>query len=191
VTTTPSGSAALAIVVVVVAGAGASLLLWRVWPSPRSAAPPASQPSLDELRADGEATRPAPSQPAAPASPPAESSARPSAPAVPPPPSVSEPVLTATLRLMVETAPLQTLDLARQARRRFGNGTPAAPERDWIIVKSLVNLRRFHEARDEAKAMVDKYPDNELTQDVRRHLLVYPLDQPSREEMQQRDAAAP
>jgi len=190
VTTTPSGSAALALAVVVVAGAGASLLLWRVWPGP--AASPAAQPSRDEASAGGEPTRPAPPQPAAPASsPPAESSARPSAPAVPPPPSVSEPALTATLRLMVETAPLQTLELARQARRRFGNGTPAAPERDWIIVKALVNLRRFHEARDEAKAMVDKYPDNELTQDVRRHLLVYPLDQPSREEMQQRDAAAP
>jgi len=188
VTGRSSGSAALAIVVVIIAGVGASLLLWRVWPSPWPAARP---PSLDESTVDSEATPRAPSPPAATASALSDGAARPPVPAVPPPPSVSEPTVTATLRLMVETAPQQALDLARQARQRFGNASPDAPERAWIIVKSLVNLRRFHEARDEAQAMVDRYPDNDLTQDVRRHLLVYPLDQPSREEMQQRDAAAP
>ena len=91
---------------------------------------------------------------------------------------------------MVETAPQQSLDLAREAKRRFGR-SPDAPERDWIIVKSLVNLRRFHEARDEARALVATHPGSEWAQDVRRHLLVYPLDQPSREEMQRRDAGAP
>jgi len=181
----PSGSAALAIVAV--AGAGALLLLWRMWPSPRPAAPP---PLLDESSADSGAAPRVPSLPPAAASPPPARAAPPSAPVVAPPPSPTEPALIATLRLMVDTAPQQSLDLAREARRRFGN-SPDAPERDWIIVKSLVNLRRFHEARAEAKVMVDKYPDNQWTQDVRRHLLVYPLDQPSREEMQQRDAGVP
>jgi len=54
-------------------------------------------------------------------------------------------------------------------------------------VQSLVNLRRFHEAREEAREMVRRYPDNPFALDAQRHLLVYPLDQPSREEMQQRD----
>ena len=56
-------------------------------------------------------------------------------------------------------------------------------------MQSLVNLRRFHEARDEARAMVRKYPDNQFALDAQRHLLVYPLDQPSREEMQQKSSA--
>jgi hypothetical protein len=183
VTVKSSGWAALALVVVALAGA--FVLLWNLWPSP----PPAAQrQALDESRADSGAARRAPSLPAATASPPPPPVARPPVPA--PPPSATEPALIATLRLMVDTAPQQSLDLAREARRRFGS-SPHAPERDWIVVKSLVNLRRFHEARDEARALVAKYPDSESAQDVRRHLLVYPLDQPSREEMQQRDAGAP
>ena len=181
-----SGRAALALVIVAVAGA--FVLLWSVWPSRSPVVPP---PSLAESNTDSGAAPRAPAMPPAPASPPPARVARPTAPAVPPPPpAATEPALIAILRPMVEAAPQQSLDLAREAQRRFGR-SPDAPERDWMIVKSLVNLRRFHEARDEARALVATYPDSEQAQDVRRHLLVYPLDQPSREEMQQRDAGAP
>jgi hypothetical protein len=98
----------------------------------------------------------------------------------------SEPALMALLRDIGETAPARSLDLARAGQRRFPD-SPDAPERAFIIIRSLVNLRRFHEAQDEARDMVRKYPDNPLALDAQRHLLVYPLDQPSREEMQRRD----
>jgi hypothetical protein len=100
--------------------------------------------------------------------------------------ALSEPALMATLREIGGTAPVRSIELAREGQRRFPGSTDA-PERAFIIVQSLVNLRRFHEARDEAREMVRKYPDDPRALDVQRHLLVYPLDQPSREEMQQRD----
>jgi len=105
-------------------------------------------------------------------------------------PRTTEAALMATLRPLVEAAPRRAVDMAREGQRRFG-ATNDAPERDWIIVKALVNLGELHAARDEARRMVETYPDSQWTQDVRRHLLVYPLDQPSREEMQRRDAAEP
>lgn len=91
-----------------------------------------------------------------------------------------------TLRTLVETEPQKAVDMARLANRRFPN-SPDAAERSWIVVKGLANLKRFHEARDEAKAMVEKYPDNPFARDAERHLMVYPLDQPSREQMQERE----
>jgi hypothetical protein len=97
---------------------------------------------------------------------------------------MDEGALMAKLRQLGENAPLQSIELARDGNRRFPS-SPEAPERAFILVKSLVNLRRFHEARDEAKVMAAKYPGSPLTEDVKRHLLVYPLDQPSREEQQE------
>jgi TolA-binding protein len=52
---------------------------------------------------------------------------------------------------------------------------PDAPERAWMIVKSLVDLQRFSEAKDEAQAMVNRYPGTSWAQDVQRHLLSNPL----------------
>ena len=88
------------------------------------------------------------------------------------------------LRALVDAEPQKAIDMARQANRRFPK-SPDAAERSWIVVKGLANLKRFHEARDEAKAMVQKYPDNQFARDAERHLMVYPLDQPSREQQQQ------
>jgi hypothetical protein len=45
-------------------------------------------------------------------------------------------------------------------------------------------LRQFHAARDEAEAMVALHPRTPWTMDVQRHVLVNPLDYPSREEQQ-------
>lgn len=53
------------------------------------------------------------------------------------------------------------------------------------MVQSLVNLKRFHDAQDEARAMVAKYPDNTFALDAQLYLLVYPLDRPSREMQEQ------
>jgi len=100
--------------------------------------------------------------------------------------ALSEPALMARLREIGGTTPMRSIELAREGQRRFPDSGDA-PERAFILVQSLVNLRRFHEARDEAHEMVRKYPDNPFALDAQRHLLVYPLDQPSREEMQQRD----
>jgi hypothetical protein len=95
-------------------------------------------------------------------------------------PRLDEPALMARLRALGESAPLDSIALARQGNERFPESTDA-PERAGRVAKSLVNLGRFHEARDEAQAMLDRYPGTPWTLDVERHLLVYPLDQPPRE----------
>jgi hypothetical protein len=46
--------------------------------------------------------------------------------------------------------------LAREANDSFPNSQDAA-ERAWIIVKSLDNLKRFHEGQAEARIMVERY----------------------------------
>jgi hypothetical protein len=104
-----------------------------------------------------------------------------------PGPSIpDEEKIMARLHLLGEDSPLESLALARQGNEYFPSGS-GAPKRHWIIVRSLENLHRFHEAEAEAKSMVDRYPDDPLTLDVRRHVLIYPLDQPSREEQQRNE----
>jgi hypothetical protein len=103
---------------------------------------------------------------------------------VSPAPSASKEV-----RSMAELRELRLRDpeSARQLARRYNAEAPDsadAPERAWLIVRTLDDQRRFHEARDEALAMRQRYPGSSWTNDVERHVLVYPLDQPSREEQQ-------
>jgi hypothetical protein len=88
-----------------------------------------------------------------------------------------------SLRDSMTADPEDTLLRAREAEARFPESAHA-PERAWLIVRSLVNQSRFQEARSEAQAMVARYPHNSWALDVERHLLVYPLDQPSREAQQ-------
>ena len=52
-------------------------------------------------------------------------------------------------------------------------------------MKALAGLGRFHEARDAAADLASKYPDTSWAMDAKRHMLVQPLDLPSREEQQQ------
>jgi hypothetical protein len=73
--------------------------------------------------------------------------------------------------------------LARAKNQQLPD-SPEAAERAWMIVKSLDGLARHHEARAAALDIVSRYPDTPWARDVQRHVLVYPLDQPSREEMQ-------
>lgn len=94
-----------------------------------------------------------------------------------------EPTLMSELRALLNTAPTQALALARRGDALFP-GSPDAPERAWAVVKALDLLKRFHEAQAEAKVMLHLYPDTPWTEDVERHVLLYPLDQPSREAQQ-------
>jgi hypothetical protein len=160
-------------------------------PTPTPAAPPSGSPQEPRARA--------PAQPQSDAGAPAEATKPDASASLPPATPSTAPPRTApitasnyqaeqmeTLRNLVETEPQKAVDLARLANRRFPK-SPDAPERSWIVVKGLANLKRFHEARDEAKAMLQKYPDNHFARDAERHLMVYPLDQPSREQMQQQE----
>lgn len=97
-----------------------------------------------------------------------------------------ERALMVNLRALGTTAPDRALRLARAGNALFPN-SPDAAERAWFVVKSLDSLGRFHEGRDEARMMVERYRGSSWAADVERHTLVYPLDQPSREQMQARE----
>jgi hypothetical protein len=126
---------------------------------------------------------------ATPTGPPASAGARPpldgSAPEVairPQPPTardlaamVNEAALMVRLRQLGETDPPLTLRLAREGNARFPK-SPDAPERAFIVVKSLVDMTRFKEAQEEARRMLKNYPNDPHTLDVERHLLSNPLE---------------
>jgi hypothetical protein len=78
------------------------------------------------------------------------------------------------LRRIGEKDPALSLRLAREGNARFPESSDAA-ERAWTVVKSLVNMNHFDEAKVEATAMVEKYRGTALATDVERHLLVNPL----------------
>lgn len=69
--------------------------------------------------------------------------------------------------------PQQSLRWARGALRRFPT-SPHAPEFEWNVVKSLFNMGRVQDAREEARAMAREYPDSDFTGDVEHHLLNTP-----------------
>jgi hypothetical protein len=91
--------------------------------------------------------------------------------------------LTSELRALRLSDPEQALRRATQANFEHPGSADAA-ERAWIAVRSLEDLRRFHEAQDVAREMQQRYPDTSWTEDVARHVLLHPLDFPSREEQQ-------
>ena len=82
--------------------------------------------------------------------------------------------LMSKLHEVGETNPAFSLQLAREGNRRFPESADA-PERGWIVVKSLVNMTRFDEAEAEAVAMVAKYRGTSWAEDVERHMLSNPL----------------
>jgi hypothetical protein len=90
---------------------------------------------------------------------------------------LDEAAIMSTLRELGDSVPDRSLKLAREGNERFPN-SPDAAERGWYICKSLVNLEDFYDAREEARALVAKYPGTEWATDVQRHLLVNPLDLP-------------
>lgn len=88
---------------------------------------------------------------------------------------VSEASLMVRLHQLAETNPPLSLELARQGNARFPR-SPDAPERAFIVVKSLVDIGRFKDAQKEARRMLKDYPNDPKTLDVERHLLSNPLE---------------
>jgi len=91
--------------------------------------------------------------------------------------------LMARLEQLGLSDPAESIRLARLGDERYPN-SPLAAQRGWVVAKSLVEQKRFPEAQEEARRLVAKYPGSPWAADVERHLLVYPLGQPSREQMQ-------
>lgn len=101
----------------------------------------------------------------------------------------NEATLMDALRRSFVDKPLETLEAARDLERRYPD-SPNAAERSWIEIRSLVNLGRFHEARDQARVLAQRFPGSEWAVDAQRHLLVNPLDYPSREEIAEHQASS-
>jgi hypothetical protein len=91
----------------------------------------------------------------------------------PVPQPLDEASLIATLHELAASDPPQSLELAREAIARFPD-SPHAPEFEWNVVKALANMDRYGQAEEEARRMVEKYPDNPLSVDVDHHILNHP-----------------
>jgi hypothetical protein len=98
--------------------------------------------------------------------------------------------LMENLQLLREKSPTEAIALSRRIEEYFPDGRRAA-ERTYVTVRSLEELKRFREARDEASRMVERFPSDPHTLEVRRHLLVHPLDYPSREAIEAALPAGP
>jgi hypothetical protein len=90
-------------------------------------------------------------------------------------PPLDEAPLMEKLRALGATNPALTIALARDGNNRFPDSADA-PERAWMVIKSLAGMANFKEARDEAEVMVKQYPGTSWSLDVQRHLLSNPLD---------------
>jgi hypothetical protein len=86
---------------------------------------------------------------------------------------LDETSLMTKLHDLAASDPPLSLRLAKEALERFPD-SPDAPEFNWNLVKALFNMGRMEEARDEARAMVAKYPGNYFASDVDHHLLNHP-----------------
>lgn len=86
---------------------------------------------------------------------------------------LDETSLMTKLHDLAASDPSLSLRLAKEALDRFPD-SPNAPEFNWNLVKALFNMGRLEEAREEARAMVAKYPGNDFAGDVDHHLLNHP-----------------
>ena len=131
---------------------------------------PALAPSLPSLPSGAEPPAPPPA-PRRASEPPDPGAARGTGAALSP---GDEATLMEKLRSLAGSDPQQVLRLAREANAKHPD-SPDAAERAWMVVKSLVDLKRFPEAKDEAQTMVNRYPGTSWALDVQRHLLSNPL----------------
>jgi hypothetical protein len=95
----------------------------------------------------------------------------------PAPQRPDEASLIAKLRDLAASDPPQSLRLAREALARFPD-SPRAPEFEWNVVKALANMDQTREAEEEARGMLEKYPDSPLSVDVDHHVLHHPPNPP-------------
>jgi hypothetical protein len=86
---------------------------------------------------------------------------------------LTEAALLGKLHDLAASDPALSLRVAKEALARFPD-SPDAPEFEWYVVRSLSNLARFDEARDEARIMIKKYPGTSWSSDVQRHVLSNP-----------------
>ena len=77
------------------------------------------------------------------------------------------------LHALAASDPTESLRLARLALASFPT-SPNAPEFEWNVVKALFNMGRFEEAKEEARILLQKYPETDFAGDVDRHLLHAP-----------------
>jgi len=85
---------------------------------------------------------------------------------------------TKRLHELAKSDPATALGLAIASNLQ-SPGSVDAPERGWIICRSLVNLQRFQEAVAAARVLVEQYPNTPWALDAERHLLVNPMSDPS------------
>jgi hypothetical protein len=104
--------------------------------------------------------------------PPAPPAARPPSP-VPGPLSpaqlaeLDEARLMARLRIAAGSDPALAVQLAREGNHRFADSRDA-PERTSILIHALAGQDHSMEARGEAEAMVNHYPDSEWVREIER-----------------------
>ena len=84
-----------------------------------------------------------------------------------------EPMPMQKLRELLEKDPPAARAAARKDLDRDPDGSDA-PERYWVIVKSLAVEGRFEDAQREAAIMVPKYRGTRWADDVERHVLAHP-----------------
>jgi hypothetical protein len=88
---------------------------------------------------------------------------------VAPPPAVAdasdEASLMTRLRSLRKIDPEATIELARQGDERFPE-TGDAAERASILIHALASLGRASEARGEAEAVVNRYPDSSWVREI-------------------------
>jgi hypothetical protein len=103
------------------------------------------------------------SPPAAPSETPEEAPPRVVTPA---PPALSEEAqIMARLRIARDSDSALCIELAREGNRRFPD-SPQAAERASILIHALARLGRSSEARREAEAMVNRYPDSDWLREI-------------------------
>lgn len=161
--------------VVALALLGTVILLMRLRDPARKSEPKQGLPSTNEP-----STQAAPVSQAAQAEAPYLGSAAATSDSRLPPTSSAqgEASIMARLHELGETDPALSLELAREGNARYLQG-PGAAERGWVICKSLTNLERFDEAREEAKKVVKQFPGTSWAMDVTAHILIHPGTHPS------------
>ncbi len=71
----------------------------------------------------------------------------------------------ARLRAIKDQEPAVAVELAREGNRRFPDSADA-PERTSILIHALAAVDKRSEARGEAEAMVNHYPDSTWVREV-------------------------
>ncbi len=81
--------------------------------------------------------------------------------------------LTSRLADLRKRDPELALEMTRAVLEREPNH-PDVPERNWIVIRALVDLKRRDEAKREARELVRRFPKSQWALDAERHLLVQP-----------------